>query len=130
MSDSESKYPLDRQKTFLDLVSNYKGDLDAAFDLFEDSWSGPNNAWHNTDSGDQWYNGNDEWHGQASGNMAEDFAAANLVTTENKGSFSDVISAVGLIQSATNDPQNEKHKYFTYHNVLISYKLCHHKRGK
>ena len=83
-------------------------------DLFEDSWSGPGNAWHNADDDDQWSNGNDEWHGQASGNMAEDFAAANLVTTEHKGSFSDVISAVSLIQAATSDPQNEKYKYFEF----------------
>jgi hypothetical protein len=33
-------------------------------DLFEDSWSGPDNAWHNQGQDDQWYDGNDQWHGQ------------------------------------------------------------------
>lgn len=85
-------------------------------DLFEDSWSGPGNAWHNSDDDNQWSNGNDEWHGQASGNMIEDFAVANIVATEteNKGSFSDVVTAMGLIQAATSDPKNEKYKYFEF----------------
>lgn len=84
-------------------------------DLFEDSWSGPDNAWHNQGSGDQWYDGNDEWHGQASGNMAEDFAVTNMVTTEDEHiSMSDVVTARELIGGASRDPQNEKHKYFEF----------------
>lgn len=83
-------------------------------ELFEDSWSGPDNAWHNGQE-DQWSNGNDEWHGQNSGDMIEDFAVANMVTTEgDHASMSDIITARELIGSAARDPQNEKHKYFEF----------------
>ena len=85
-------------------------------ELFEDSWSGPDNAWHNGQE-DQWSNGNDEWHGQASGNMAEDFAVANIVTTEDT-ELSDIITARQLAGAALRDPQNEKHKYFEFLKFL------------
>jgi len=81
-------------------------------ELFEDSWSGPNNAWHNQGQDDQWYNGNDEWHGSQSGNMIEDF----VITTES--SLADVVTARELIVRAVNDPQNEKHKYFEFLKYL------------
>ena len=81
-------------------------------ELFEDSWSGPGNAWHNGQE-DQWSNGNDEWHGQNSGNMIEDFNVANMVTTESS-EVSDVITARELIGAAMRDPHNEKHKYFDF----------------
>ena len=81
-------------------------------DLFEDSWSGPNNAWHNGQE-DQWSNGNDEWHGQASGNMAEDFNVANIVTNEDT-ELSDIITARELAGAAMRDPQNKKHMYFEF----------------
>ena len=87
-------------------------------DLFEDSWSGPDNAWHNQGQDDQWYNGNDEWHGQASGNMIEDFAVANMVTTES--SMADVVTARELIGLAVGNPQDEKHKYFEFLKYLRS----------
>lgn len=83
-------------------------------ELFEDSWSGPDNAWHNQGEDDQWYDGNDQWHGQASGNMMEeDFAVTNMVATEGT-EFSDIIIARELIGSAVRDPLNEKHKYFEF----------------
>ena len=82
-------------------------------DLFEDSWSGPNNAWHNQGQDDQWYNGNDEWHGSQSGNMIEDFAVANIVTNEN-ATMSDIITARELMGKAVQDPKNEKHMYFEF----------------
>ena len=81
-------------------------------DLFEDSWSGPNNAWHNQGQDDQWYNGNDEWHGKNSGNMAEDFAVANMVQT-NEADMSDIITAHGLIGRALQDPV-ARHEYFKF----------------
>jgi hypothetical protein len=80
-------------------------------DLFEDSWSGPNNAWHNQGQDDQWYDGNDQWHGKDSGNMAEDFAVANMVT--NEADMSDIVTAHGLIARATQDPKS-KHEYFKF----------------
>lgn len=85
-------------------------------DLFEyDAWSGPDNAWHNQGQDDQWYNGDDQWHGQASGDMMEeDFAVANLVTTEDHADMSDIVTARELIGSAVRDPLNEKHKYFEF----------------
>jgi hypothetical protein len=82
-------------------------------DLFEDSWSGPNNAWHNQGQDDQWYNGNDEWHGSQSGNMIEDFAVANMITNENS-TMSDIITARELMGKAVQDPKNEKHMYFEF----------------
>jgi hypothetical protein len=85
-------------------------------DLFEDSWSGPDNAWHNQGQDDQWYNGNDEWHGSQSGNMIEDFAVANMVTTES--SMADVVTARELIGRAVENPQDEKHKYFEFLKYL------------
>jgi hypothetical protein len=84
-------------------------------ELFEDSWSGPNNAWHNQGQDDQWYNGNDEWHGKNSGNMAEDFAVANLVQTDE--SISDVITARELIGQALQDHE-KRHKYFDFLRYL------------
>jgi len=84
-------------------------------DLFEDSWSGPGNAWHDQGQSDQWYNGNDEWHGKNSGNMAEDFAAANLVQTDE--SISDVITARQLIGHALQDHE-KRHKYFDFLRYL------------
>jgi hypothetical protein len=85
-------------------------------DLFEDSWSGPDNAWHNQGQDDQWYDGNDQWHGQNSGNMIEDFAVANLVTTES--SMVDVVTARELIGRAVENPLDEKHKYFEFLKYL------------
>lgn len=91
-------------------------------DLFEydawsgpnNAWSGPNNAWHNG-LPDDWYDGNDQWHGKDSGNMMEeDFAVANLITTEDHADMSDIITARELIGSAVRDPLNEKHKYFEF----------------
>ena len=84
-------------------------------ELFEDSWSGPDNAWHNQGEDDQWYNGDDEWHGQSSGNMMEeDFAVANIVATEGTSELSDIVTARELVGRAVQDPQNEKHKYFEF----------------
>ena len=80
--------------------------------LFEDSWSGPDNAWHNQGDADQWHDGNDEWHGSTSGNMAEDFAVANMVTTENTN-LSDIIIARELIGHALRD-HTQRHKYFDF----------------
>ena len=86
-------------------------------ELFEDSWSGPDNAWHNG-LPDDWYNGNDQWHGEQSGDMMEeDFAVANMVTTESS-EFSDIITARELIGGAVRDPLNEKHKYFEFLKYL------------
>jgi hypothetical protein len=84
-------------------------------ELFEDSWSGPDNAWHNGQE-DQWYDGDDQWHGSNSGNMMEeDFAVTNLIATEEEHtSMSDIVTARELIGGATRDPQNEKHKYFEF----------------
>lgn len=76
--------------------------------LKEDDWSGPNNAWHNGGA-DQWHDGVDQWHGETN----EDFAVANMVTTEDS-TVSDVITARELINGAVRDPQNEKHKYFEF----------------
>jgi hypothetical protein len=82
-------------------------------DLFEyNAWYGPDDQWY-SQSSDPWTDGNDQWHGQASGNMIEDFAVANMVTTEDS-EFSDIVTARELIGSATRDPQNEKHKYFEF----------------
>jgi hypothetical protein len=80
-------------------------------DLFEDSWSGPNNAWHNQGQGDEWYDGNDQWHGQNSGDMTEDFAVANMVT--NEADMSDIVTAHGLIAQALRDPV-ARHEYFKF----------------
>jgi hypothetical protein len=80
-------------------------------DLFEDSWSGPNNAWHNQGEDDEWYDGNDEWHGKNSGNMAEDFAVANMIT--NEADMSDIVTAHGLIGRVRQDPA-AKHEYFKF----------------
>jgi hypothetical protein len=91
-------------------------------DLFEydawsgpnNAWSGPNNAWHNG-LPDDWYDGNDQWHGNDSGNMMEeDFAVANLITTEDHADMSDIITARELIGGAVRDPLNGKHKYFEF----------------
>ena len=81
--------------------------------LFEDSWSGPNNAWHNQGETDQWYDGNDQWHGQNSGDMTEDLADSNTVTNEN-ATMSDIITARELMGKAVDDPRNEKHMYFEF----------------
>lgn len=84
-------------------------------ELFEDAWSGPDNAWHNQGEPDQWYDGQDQWHGSQGAGMVEDFAVANMVTTEDDHtSMSDIITARELIGGATRDPQNEKHKYFEF----------------
>ena len=81
-------------------------------DLFEDSWSGPNNAWHNQGEDDQWSDGNDQWHGKNSGDMMEeDFAVANMVT--NEADMSDIVTAHGLIGRAAHDPK-AKHEYFKF----------------
>jgi hypothetical protein len=81
-------------------------------DLFEDSWSGPNNAWHNQGEGDEWSDGNDQWHGENSGDMMEeDFAVANMVT--NEADMSDIVTAHGLIGRVRQDP-NAKHEYFKF----------------
>ena len=84
-------------------------------DLFEyDAWSGPDNAWHNQGEPGQWYDGDDQWHGTNSGNMMEeDFAVANIVTTEDT-ELSDIINARQLAGAALRDPLNEKHKYFEF----------------
>ena len=85
-------------------------------DLFEDSWSGPDNAWHNQGQDDEWSDGNDQWHGANSGNMIEDFAVANMVTTES--SLADVVTARELIGRAVENPLEEKHKYFEFLKYL------------
>jgi len=82
-------------------------------EIFEDAWSGPGNAWHEQGSADQWYDGNDQWHGSQSGNMIEDFAVANMVTTEDS-EFSDIVTARELIGAAVRNPLDEKHKYFEF----------------
>lgn len=82
-------------------------------ELFEDSWSGPGNAWHDQGSADQWYDGKDQWHGEQGAGMVEDFAVTNMVATEG-AEFSDIISARDLINQAVRDPQNEKHRYFEF----------------
>lgn len=101
----------------VEFFSTSEGDsyanLTSAPKIAEDSWSGPDNAWHNQGEGDQWYDGNDQWHGQASGNMAEDFSVANIVTTEDT-ELSDILTARELVGAATRDPQNQKHKYFEF----------------
>lgn len=79
-------------------------------DLFEDSWSGANNAWHNQGQSDQWYDGVDQWHGQEGTSMTEDFAVANLITNED---MSDVITARELIGQAVLDT-TAKYKYFEF----------------
>ncbi len=83
-------------------------------DLFEyDAWHGPDDQWY-SQSTDPWYDGNDQWHGKNSGDMMEeDFAVANIVTTESS-EFSDIITARELIGGAMRDPLNEKHKYFEF----------------
>ena len=82
-------------------------------DLFEDSWSGPDNAWHNQGQGDQWYDGNDQWHGKNSGNMIEDFAVANMVTNET-ATMSYIVTSRELMCKAVEDPRNEKQMYFEF----------------
>jgi hypothetical protein len=83
-------------------------------ELFEyNAWYGPDDPWHSPDGDDQWYNGNDEWHGQASGNMIEDFAVANMVTTEGS-ELSDIVTARELIGAATRDVKNGKYRYFEF----------------
>jgi hypothetical protein len=85
-------------------------------DLFEDSWSGANNAWHNQGQSDQWYDGVDQWHGQEGGGMVEDFAVANLIANED---ISDVVTARGLIGRAVRDAA-AKHEYFEFLKHLRS----------
>ena len=82
--------------------------------LFEDAWSGPNNAWHNQGQDDQWHGTDDMWHSieQGSG-MVEDFAVANMVTNEN-ATMSDIVTARELMGKAVEDPNNEKHMYFEF----------------
>lgn len=86
-------------------------------DLFEydawsgpdNAWSGPNNAWHNG-LPDDWSDGTDQWHSETN----EDFAVANMVTTEDHADMSDIVTARELIGNAVRDPQNQKHKYFEF----------------
>jgi hypothetical protein len=78
-------------------------------DLFEDSWSGPNNAWHNQGQDDQWHNGQDQWHSEPT---TEDFNTANLVQT-NEADMSDIITARSLIGHAFHD-HDKKHEYFKF----------------
>jgi len=85
-------------------------------ELFEDSWTGPDNQWYGQGT-DAWTDGNDEWHGQSSGNMIEDLAVANMVTTESS-ELSDIITARELIGAATRDPLTQKHKYFEFLNHI------------
>lgn len=82
-------------------------------ELFEDSWSGPDNAWHSQESGDQWYDGNDQWHGQSSGNMIEN-------TNDDKPSLSDIITARDLIIRATQGSPADKQNYFEFLRHLRS----------
>ena len=81
-------------------------------DLFEDSWSGPNNAWHNQGDADQWYDGQDQWH---TAPTTEDFAVANMVT--NEADMSDIITARSLIGHALHDHE-KRHKYFDFLRYL------------
>ena len=81
-------------------------------DLFEDSWSGPGNAWHDQGQSDQWYDGQDQWH---TAPTTEDFAVANMVT--NEADMSDIITARGLIGHALRD-HDKRHKYFDFLRYL------------
>ena len=81
-------------------------------ELFEDSWSGPDNAWHNGQE-DQWSDGTDQWHGAEGAGMVEDFAVTNMVATEST-EMSDIVTARELMGSAVRDPLNQKHKYFEF----------------
>lgn len=83
-------------------------------ELFEDSWSGPNNAWHNQGQDDQWHGTDDMWHSQEQGSgMVEDFNVANIVTNET-AMMSDIITARQLAGKAVDDPLHEKHMYFEF----------------
>ena len=83
-------------------------------ELFEDSWSGPNNAWHNQGQSDQWYDGKDQWHGEQGAGMVEDFNVANLVqTNEMAEEMSDVVSARELIGQAKRD-SDKRHQYLKF----------------
>jgi hypothetical protein len=82
-------------------------------EVAEDSWSGPNNAWHNEGQDDQWYDGKDQWHGEQGAGMVEDFAVTNLVSAENVD-FEHITTAKKLLIDTINDPLNEKHKYFEF----------------
>ena len=84
-------------------------------ELFEDAWSGANNAWHNQGQDDQWHGTTDMWHSTEQGSgMVEDFNVANIVTNENTATMSDIITARELMGKAVNDPRNEKHMYFEF----------------
>lgn len=74
-------------------------------ELFEDAWSGPNNAWHDQGSADQWYDGNDQWHSPEGAGATEE-----LIETAD---LSDIITARDLIHTAMSNPAN-KHKYFEF----------------
>lgn len=86
-------------------------------ELFEDAWSGPNNAWHNQGEDDQWHGTNDMWHSKEQGSgMVEDFNVANIVTTES-AMMSDIITARELIGHALDD-HSKRHRYFDFLRYL------------
>ena len=84
-------------------------------ELFEDAWSGPNNAWHNQGSPGQWYDGKDQWHDSEQGaGMVEEFSVTNLVqTNEMAEEMSDIVSARELIGQAMQDP-NKRYQYLKF----------------
>ena len=102
-------------------------------DLFEyNAWHGPDDQWHNQGQDDQWHGTDDMWHGREGAGMVEDYNTANMVTTES--SFSDVLNARDLINTALRDPQNEKYKYFEFLKNLrtrhgVEYSTDVHKRA-
>jgi len=84
----------------------------------EDSWSGPNNAWHNQGQDDQWYNGQDQWHGNEGAGMVEDIdidPTGRTVNTE----MSDIIQAKQLASRAISNPA-ARYEYFNFLKHLRS----------
>lgn len=82
-------------------------------ELFDDAWSDANNAWHKQGQDDEWHGTDDQWHSSQGAGMVEDFAVANLVTTENVD-VGDIWQARELIGAAMRDPKNERHRYFEF----------------
>lgn len=82
-------------------------------DIFEDSWSDENNAWHKQGSDDQWHGTDDQWHTSQGAGMVEDFAVTNLIT-DDASEFSHVLQARELIAQALLDPRNQRHRYFEF----------------
>lgn len=67
-----------------------------------------------SESDDQWSGGADSTYHTGKG-MWEDLATTNYITNEDDHvDFGHIITARELIGRATQDPQNEKHRYFEY----------------